>query len=206
MFANGRPLPIEIRQKIIIMASDGIRPCEISRRLRISHGCVSKILCRFYSTGSIKPGIIGGSKPKVATPSVILAIQHYKQNCPNMFAWQIRQKLICENVCESSKAPSVSSINRILRNQLNDKLQSSANRADNMQKLSYDENNSTSHTHSNTIPSIMFAWKKSSACQDLVNVLCQQMNSTEGNFEFSNWGLDDFVTQPLNSIKSSEYF
>lgn len=30
-------------------------------------GCVSKILTRFYETGSIRPGSIGGSKTKVST-------------------------------------------------------------------------------------------------------------------------------------------
>jgi len=29
-------------------------------------GCVSKILTRFYETGSIRPGSIGGSKTKVS--------------------------------------------------------------------------------------------------------------------------------------------
>ena len=43
----------------------GVRPCDISRQLLVSHGCVSKILTRFYETGSIKPGSIGGNKPKV---------------------------------------------------------------------------------------------------------------------------------------------
>lgn len=48
------------------MAHHGIRPCVISRQLRVSHGCVSKILCRYQETGSIRPGAIGGSKPKVS--------------------------------------------------------------------------------------------------------------------------------------------
>lgn len=48
------------------MAHHGIRPCVISRQLRVSHGCVSKILCRYQETGSIRPGAIGGSKPRVS--------------------------------------------------------------------------------------------------------------------------------------------
>ena len=62
LFINGRPLPNHIRYKIVTMAADGVRPCNISRQLKVSHGCVSKILNRFQETGSIRPGVIGGSK------------------------------------------------------------------------------------------------------------------------------------------------
>ncbi|NXT00111.1 PAX3 protein, partial [Jacana jacana] len=74
VFINGRPLPNHIRHKIVEMAHHGIRPCVISRQLRVSHGCVSKILCRYQETGSIRPGAIGGSKPKVS-PSVPVRIR-----------------------------------------------------------------------------------------------------------------------------------
>jgi transposase len=62
LFINGRPLPHHIRWKIVEMAASGVRPCNISRQLKVSHGCVSKILNRFQETGSIRPGVIGGSK------------------------------------------------------------------------------------------------------------------------------------------------
>uniref|UniRef100_A0A8C7HP66 Paired box protein Pax-8 n=1 Tax=Oncorhynchus kisutch TaxID=8019 RepID=A0A8C7HP66_ONCKI len=115
MFVNGRPLPEVIRQRIVDMAHQGVRPCDISRQLRVSHGCVSKILGRYYETGSIKPGVIGGSKPKVATPKVVDKIADYKRQNPTMFAWEIRDRLLAEGVCDSDTVPSVSSINRIIR-------------------------------------------------------------------------------------------
>ncbi|CAF0802879.1 unnamed protein product [Adineta ricciae] len=59
VFINGRPLPDDIRRQIIEMARNDIRPCAISRQLRVSHGCVSKILSRYNETGSYKPGPIG---------------------------------------------------------------------------------------------------------------------------------------------------
>lgn len=112
---NGRPLPDVVRQRIVELAHQGVRPCDISRQLRVSHGCVSKILGRYYETGSIKPGVIGGSKPKVATPKVVEKIAEYKRQNPTMFAWEIRDRLLAERVCDNDTVPSVSSINRIIR-------------------------------------------------------------------------------------------
>ncbi|XP_028401369.1 paired box protein Pax-5-like [Dendronephthya gigantea] len=121
VFVNGRPLPEVVRRRIVELAQSGVRPCDISRQLRVSHGCVSKILCRYYETGSIKPGVIGGSKPKVATPPVVEKIASYKRQNPTMFAWEIRDRLLAEGVCVNENVPSVSSINRIVRNKIAEK-------------------------------------------------------------------------------------
>uniref|UniRef100_A0A5S6R0L3 Paired domain-containing protein n=1 Tax=Trichuris muris TaxID=70415 RepID=A0A5S6R0L3_TRIMR len=115
MFVNGRPLPLPTRMRIVELAQMGIRPCDISRELRVSHGCVSKILNRFQETGSVLPGAIGGSKPRVTTPHVVDHIKMLKQRDPAIFAWEIRERLISDGVCGKSTVPSVSSISRILR-------------------------------------------------------------------------------------------
>lgn len=117
VFVNGRPLPEHVRRRIVELAHMGVRPCDISRQLLVSHGCVSKILTRYYETGSIKPGSIGGSKPKqVATPYIIKRILDIKRQHPGSFAWEIRDQLLTLGICDEQNIPSVSSINRILRN------------------------------------------------------------------------------------------
>lgn len=116
VFVGGRPLPDSTRQKIVELAHSGARPCDISRILQVSNGCVSKILGRYYETGSIRPRAIGGSKPRVATAEVVSKISSYKRECPSIFAWEIRDRLLQEGVCTNDNIPSVSSINRVLRN------------------------------------------------------------------------------------------
>lgn len=115
VFTNGRPLPDHLRVHILQLALQGVRPCEISRKLQVSHGCVSKILNRYRKTGSINPGQIGGSKPKVTTPDVVNKVRLFKAENPQMFAWEIRQRLLEQGTCNEGNIPSISSINRIIR-------------------------------------------------------------------------------------------
>ncbi|XP_078575783.1 paired box protein Pax-5-like [Branchiostoma floridae x Branchiostoma japonicum] len=114
IFVNGRPLPDHVRRYIVHLALMGVRPCDISRRLLVSHGCVSKILSRYFETGTVRPGSIGGSRPK-RQPLVVRKILGYKLEKPSMFAWEIRERLLADRVCTEGNLPSVSSINRILR-------------------------------------------------------------------------------------------
>ena len=49
---------------------------------------------RYRKTGSINPGQIGGSKPKVTTPDVVNKVRLFKAENPQMFAWEIRQRFV----------------------------------------------------------------------------------------------------------------
>ena len=53
---------------------------------------------------------------QVATPSVVKRILKLKSENPSLFAWEIRDQLLGQRVCDPNSIPSVSSINRILRN------------------------------------------------------------------------------------------
>lgn len=70
---------------------------------------------RYQETGSIRPGVIGGSKPRVATPEVESKIESYKRENPSIFSWEVRDRLIKEGICDRTTAPSVSAISRLIR-------------------------------------------------------------------------------------------
>ncbi|CAO1327438.1 unnamed protein product [Diamesa tonsa] len=99
------------QHRLLELSRFGLRGYDLAQHMLTQQGAVSKLL------GTLRPpGLIGGSKPKVATPAVVSKIEQYKRENPTIFAWEIRERLISEGTCTNATAPSVSSINRILRN------------------------------------------------------------------------------------------
>uniref|UniRef100_A0A0N5BCH3 Paired domain-containing protein n=1 Tax=Strongyloides papillosus TaxID=174720 RepID=A0A0N5BCH3_STREA len=210
VFVNGRPLPDHVRNKIVELAQQGVRPCDISRQLRVSHGCVSKILGRFYETGSIKPGVIGGSKPKVATPKVVNSITLYKLQNPTMFAWEIREKLIEDRICEADNVPSVSSINRIVRNRGN-KILLQNNSSSSLSTSSSSTTNNTYNAPTSNIsnlnpsmpPTFANPFDQQSQAAYSINKLLSLQQKQLKSMETFNSGNQQIWTNPYSSVVNS---
>ena len=115
-YINGKPLPNEIRHQILALAHQGFRPCDISRRLRITHGCISKLLSKYRKTGSIEAGGESAGRPRVITPRIAQRIMEYRKEQPGLFSWEIRDRLVNEGLCSKENLPSLSSISRLLKN------------------------------------------------------------------------------------------
>ncbi|NWT87982.1 PAX2A protein, partial [Lanius ludovicianus] len=120
VFVNGRPLPDVVRQRIVELAHQGVRPCDISRQLRVSHGCVSKILGRVGGkAGKRRDGRKKTKerpkKPNPATTTKILTHNNPQATLPYTPVNKQTTGLLAEGICDNDTVPSVSSINRIIR-------------------------------------------------------------------------------------------
>lgn len=85
-FSNGRPLSNQMRLKILTLAVEGNRPAYISKKLLVSPGCVSKIIKKFWKTGSFEKGRCGRRNPRymeMQKQLMAMAVQRdqTKKNC-----------------------------------------------------------------------------------------------------------------------------
>ncbi|VDM99665.1 unnamed protein product [Thelazia callipaeda] len=114
-YESGRPLPLSVRYQIVELMQNGLRTCDISKQLKITHGCVSRILARFYKNGTVMPFTVRRCKPRVTTPQINFVLLLKRQH-PNIFAWEIRENLLQNGICQRYNVPSISTISRIIRN------------------------------------------------------------------------------------------
>ena len=115
VFVNGKPLPNSVRQRIIEMAELGIRPCDISRQLRVSHGCISKLLSKYSDTGSFEPGRATRKTSRDVSTEVKNKIEEYRRACPGIFSWEVRNQLMADGLCVKESLPPLTVISRLLR-------------------------------------------------------------------------------------------
>ena len=112
---NGKPLPNSVRQKIIEMAELGIRPCDISRQLKVSHGCISKLLSKYNDTGSFEPGRAKRKTSRDVSSEVKNKIEEYRNTAPGIFSWEVKEKLVTDGLCTKENLPPLTVISRLLR-------------------------------------------------------------------------------------------
>ena len=112
---NGKPLPNSVRQRIIEMAELGIRPCDISRQLKVSHGCISKLLSKYNDTGSFQPGRAKRKTSRDVSSEVKNKIEEYRRTTPGIFSWEVKEKLVGDGLCTKENLPPLTVISRLLR-------------------------------------------------------------------------------------------
>lgn len=112
---NGKPLPNTVRQRIIEMAELGIRPCDISRQLKVSHGCISKLLSKYNDTGSFEPGRAKRKTSRDVSSEVKNKIEEYRRTAPGIFSWEVKEKLVADGWCTKESLPPLTVISRLLR-------------------------------------------------------------------------------------------
>uniref|UniRef100_F1LAX6 Paired box protein Pax-6 n=1 Tax=Ascaris suum TaxID=6253 RepID=F1LAX6_ASCSU len=114
-YSPGLPLSMSEREQIVGLYKSGWKICDISKRLCVTHSCVSKILNRFRTTGSVRPK--DAKEGRTESPLVI-AIRDYRARLGMSRQSEIREQLIADGICSRENAPSRSSINHILRTKL----------------------------------------------------------------------------------------
>ena len=114
-YQNGKPLPKLLRRQIIALAQNGVRQCDISRRLRITHGCVSKILSKYQRMGHFEPGRERDAKLRIITKPRAFKTDEDVQDKPDLFSWDTRRaRLRQHKLCREGTLYSLSSIGRSL--------------------------------------------------------------------------------------------
>ena len=97
------------------MAELGIRPCDISRQLKVSHGCISKLLSKYNDTGSFEPGRAKRKTSKDVSSQVKNKIEEYRRTTPGIFSWEVKEKLVADGYCTKESLPPLTVISRLLR-------------------------------------------------------------------------------------------
>lgn len=106
-----------MRSRIITLSCLGLRQCDISRQLKVTHGCISKLLAKYQESGILNAAQNTG-RPRVITADIERKIDQYRRKDPGAFCWELRDYLLRDSVCPEDQIPSLSSISRLIKNKI----------------------------------------------------------------------------------------
>ena len=115
----GKPLPLDIREYIIELYGDGETLSEIGRLLQVPRLIVGGIVNHFRIYGTCQALSSGGKDPEVITDDVLKVIEIWKLRKTTIYAIEIQNRLLRENICVAQNVLSLRSIQRAIRNNLN---------------------------------------------------------------------------------------
>ena len=105
-FVNGKPLSREKKQRVIELAHLGFRASDISRQLKVTHGCISKLLAKYRTTGSIDTPRTHEERQRLITPESEQTIKQCTREQPEIFSLEMRHRMLPENTCSSDTTVS----------------------------------------------------------------------------------------------------
>ncbi|KAK6031151.1 paired box' domain protein, partial [Ostertagia ostertagi] len=88
----------------------GWKICDISKRLCVTHSCVSKILNRYRQTGSVRPK--DAKEGRTESP-LVTAVRDYRTRLGMSRQGEIREQLIKDGICTRETAPTYFELNWI---------------------------------------------------------------------------------------------
>lgn len=99
---------------------------------------------------------------------MVAYIKKLKQKDPGTFAWEIRERLLADGVCDKFNVPSVSSISRILRSKMGGLLQVPAPPHPHLYYPSYPYSPAHPHGHTQTGTAPNHCWPSAHTVSDIL--------------------------------------
>ncbi|XP_028391075.1 uncharacterized protein LOC114515952 [Dendronephthya gigantea] len=115
---QGQALPIEVRNRIIFLWHEGQSPSQIGFNLNLKRQTVSNIINNFVTRGSAEALKGRRQQRNSRTDDVCVHIEFCKQARPSMYAKEIQQSLVENNICLPQNVPSQSSVSRCVKSDL----------------------------------------------------------------------------------------
>ena len=111
IYQPGKPLPPSVREAIVDYIGLGYGITEVSRMLGVSKASVSNVSRHFVNFGTTTPFC----EPSKLTLDILEVIEMWKLRQPSMYAYEIQNRLLTENICNPQNVPSLGCIRHGLR-------------------------------------------------------------------------------------------